>query len=244
MPFNKRKLGEFDRYLRSKFVLSQGLNFLVVIMFILSENTSIAHQFLNELRDRSIQADKLRFRRNMERMGELLAYEISKTLSYRPITVETPLGTADGQELVTPVVLATILRAGIPFHQGFIHLFDQAENAFIGAYRWHPYGADDFDIEMDYITGPDLNGKTLILADPMLATGRSLEKSYHALLRFGIPAQTHIAAIIGSRAGVDFIRQRIPQARLWLGAVDAELNELAYIVPGLGDAGDLAYGPK
>lgn len=213
-------------------------------MFILSDNVSIGNHFINELRDKRIQTDKLRFRRNMERIGELLAYEISKTLSYKNIKIESPLGNAPGREIIPTVVLATIMRAGIPFHHGFLNMFDHAENAFIGAYRWHPNGKDQFDIEMDYITSPDLNGKILILVDPMLATGRSLEMSYHALLRFGLPAQTHIAAIIGSKDGVNHIRQQIPQARLWLGAVDNELNDLSYIVPGLGDAGDLAFGPK
>ena len=214
-------------------------------MFLLSQKPSIADHFLAELRDKNLQKDRLRFRRNIERMGELLASEISKTLTYRTEPVETQLGTASSRSLLQPVVLATIMRAGLPLHQGFLNMFDHADNAFVGAYRGHNINnEDEFEVEMDYITSPDLTGKTLIIIDPMLATGRSLEKVYHALLRFGIPAQTHIAAVIASAEGVNFLQKRIPQCRLWLGAVDKDLNEQYYIVPGLGDAGDLAFGEK
>lgn len=213
-------------------------------MFILSRTPSIADRFLTELRDTTIQADRMRFRRNIERVGELLAYEISKSLAYRQEIIQTPLGPTEGTSLRLPVVLATILRASVPFHQGFLNMFDQAENAFIGAYREHHTQDDNFEIEMDYIASPNLHGKTLILMDPMLATGRSLEKVYHALLRFGTPAQTHVAAVIASPEGVGYLQARIPECRLWLGAVDSHLNEHFYIVPGLGDAGDLAFGPK
>ena len=213
-------------------------------MFILSRTPSIADRFLTELRDTTIQADRMRFRRNIERVGELLAYEISKSLAYRQETIQTPLGPTEGTSLRLPVVLATILRASVPFHQGFLNLFDQAENAFIGAYREHHTQDDNFEIEMDYIASPNLHGKTLILMDPMLATGRSLEKVYHALLRFGTPDQTHVAAVIASPEGVAYLQARMPECRLWVGAVDSHLNEHFYIVPGLGDAGDLAYGPK
>ena len=213
-------------------------------MFILSRTPSIANRFLTELRDTTIQTDRMRFRRNIERVGELLAYEISKSLPYRQETIQTPLGTTEGTSLRLPLVLATILRASVPFHQGFLNLFDQAENAFIGAYREHHKDDDAFEIEMDYIASPNLHGKTLIIMDPMLATGRSLEKVYHALLRFGTPAQTHVAAVIASPEGVDYLQTRMPECRLWLGTVDSHLNEHFYIVPGLGDAGDLAYGPK
>ena len=213
-------------------------------MFILCQKHSIADHFLAELRDVNIQRDRLRFRRNLERVGELLAYEISKTLSYRSEKIQTPLGTAPGARLRQPLVLATILRASLPFHQGFLSMFDQAENAFIGAYRGIHLNDDEFEIEMDYITSPNLHGKTLIIMDPMLATGRSIEKVYHALLRFGIPAQTHIASVIASPEGVEYLRTRMPECRLWLGALDEHLNEHFYIVPGLGDAGDLAFGPK
>ncbi len=213
-------------------------------MFILSHTPSIADHFLAELRDTSLQTDRMRFRRNLERIGELLAFEISKKLAYRTEQIQTPLGSAQGASLRHPVVLATILRASLPFHQGFLTMFDQAENAFIGAYRGHHANSDAFEVEMDYITSPNLHGKTLILMDPMLATGRSLEKVYHALLRFGVPIQTHIAAVIASPEGVQYVQSRMPECRLWLGAVDDHLNEHFYIVPGLGDAGDLAYGPK
>lgn len=213
-------------------------------MFILSHTPSIANRFLTELRDTTIQTDRMRFRRNIERVGELLAYEISKSLAYRQETIQTPLCATEGTSLRLPVVLATILRASVPFHQGFLNMFDQAENAFIGAYREHHTQDDDFEIEMDYIASPNLHGKTLILMDPMLATGRSLEKVYHALLRFGTPAQTHVAAVIASPEGVGYLQTRMPECRLWLGAVDSHLNEHFYIVPGLGDAGDLAFGPK
>jgi uracil phosphoribosyltransferase len=214
-------------------------------MFLLSQKPSIADHFLAELRDINGQNDRMRFRRNIERVGELLAYEISKTLTYRTESVETPLGVSASRSLLQPVVLATIMRAGLPMHQGFLNIFDRADNAFVGAYRGHNINnEDEFEVEMDYITSPDITGKTLIIIDPMLATGRSLEKVYHALLRFGIPAQTHIASVIASSEGVNFLQTRIPQCRLWLGAVDKELNEQYYIVPGLGDAGDLAYGSK
>lgn len=214
-------------------------------MFLLSQKSSIADHYLAELRDVNIQKDRMKFRRNLERIGELLAYEISKSLTFRSGTVETQLGKAPSRYLLQPVVLATILRAGLPLHQGFLNIFDEADNAFIGAYRGHNIGdEEEFEVEMDYITSPDLTGKTLILIDPMLATGRSLEKSYHALLRFGIPAHTHIAAAIASPEGVNFLQKRIPQCRLWLGALDQKLNEQFYIVPGLGDAGDLAFGEK
>ncbi len=214
-------------------------------MFVFTQQPSLANQYIAELRDVSIQQDRLRFRRNLERLGELMAYEISKTLSYHTIAVQTPLGISNTQVLRTQPVLATIMRAGLPFHQGFSNYFDQAENAFAGAYRGSSLsGNDEFEIAMDYIVSPDLSGKTLILCDPMLATGRSLEKVYHALLRYGIPAQTHIAAIIASPEGVRYVQEQLPQCHLWLGAIDDHLNEHFYIVPGLGDSGDLAYGEK
>ncbi|MCX6213263.1 uracil phosphoribosyltransferase [Spirosoma sp.] len=214
-------------------------------MFVFTHQPSLANQYIAELRDVSIQQDRLRFRRNLERLGELMAYEISKNLSYQAIAVQTPLGVSHTQVLRTQPVLATIMRAGLPFHQGFANYFDQAENAFAGAYRGYtPDGDDEFEIAMDYIVSPDLSGKTLILCDPMLATGRSLEKVYHALLRYGIPAQTHIAAVIASPEGVRHVQQQLPQCHLWLGAIDDHLNEHSYIVPGLGDSGDLSFGPK
>ncbi|CCH56103.1 Uracil phosphoribosyltransferase [Fibrisoma limi BUZ 3] len=214
-------------------------------MFVFTQHPSIANQFIAELRDVSVQQDRLRFRRNLERLGELMAYEISKTLPYHNVNVATPLGVAKTQLPRQQPVLATILRAGLPFHQGFTNFFDQAENAFAGAYRGYALGSnDEFEIAMDYISSPDLSGKTLILSDPMLATGRSLEKVYHALLRYGIPAQTHIAAVLASPEGIAYVQERLPQCHLWLGAIDDHLNDHFYIVPGLGDAGDLAFGQK
>ena len=173
-----------------------------------------------------------------------MAYEISKALPYQNAAIQTPLGVSQTQLLLRQPVLATIMRAGLPFHQGMLNYFDEADNAFVGAYRGYGTEDDEFEIEMDYIVGPDLTGRTLILVDPMLATGRSIEKVYHAMLRYGIPAQTHIAAVIASPEGVRYLQERIPQCRLWLGAIDDYLNEHYYIVPGLGDAGDLAFGPK
>ncbi|RYF74399.1 MAG: uracil phosphoribosyltransferase [Cytophagaceae bacterium] len=214
-------------------------------MFVFTQQPSLANQYIAELRDVSIQQDRMHFRRNLERLGELMAYEISKTLLYQNTAVQTPLGVSYTQVLRQQPVLATIMRAGLPFHQGFINYFDQAENAFAGAYRgYSPDKDDDFEIAMDYIVSPDLSGKTLILCDPMLATGRSLEKVYHALLRYGIPAQTHIAAVIASPEGVRHVQQQLPQCHLWLGAIDDHLNEHSYIIPGLGDSGDLSYGGK
>ncbi|TAE38682.1 MAG: uracil phosphoribosyltransferase [Runella slithyformis] len=213
-------------------------------MFVLTQQSSVANHFLAELRDVQIQQDRQRFRRNLGRLGELLAYEISKTMAYKQAEIETSLGKSETQLLRQSPVLATILRASLPFHQGFLNYFDAADSAFIGAYRGHHINDDEFEVEMDYITAPDLNGRPLILMDPMLATGRSIEKVYHALLRFGIPSQTHIAAAIASPEGVRFVQQRMPQCRLWLGAIDKSLNAQYYIVPGLGDAGDLAFGPK
>lgn len=214
-------------------------------MFVFAQQSSLANQFMAELRSVSVQQDRLRFRRNLERLGELMAYEISKKMSYQNVAIQTPLGIANTQILRQQPVLATILRAGLPFHQGFANYFDQAENAFAGAYRGYaPEGSDEFEIAMDYIVSPDLSGKVLILCDPMLATGRSLEKVYHALLRYGIPAQTHIASIIASPEGVQYVQRQLPQCRLWLGAIDDHLNEHFYIVPGLGDSGDLAFGAK
>ncbi|UTA69265.1 MULTISPECIES: uracil phosphoribosyltransferase [Emticicia] len=213
-------------------------------MFVLTENYSVANHFLAELRDQQIQKDALRFRKNMERLGEIFAYEISKTLSYQNKDVTTPLGAKITQQMSQQIVLVTILRAGLPLHQGLLNFFDKAENAFIGAYRGKHDEKESFEIEMDYITSPDIQDKILIISDPMLATGKSIEKAYHAMLRYGIPAKTHIVSAIASRRGVRFINARLPQCRLWIGDVDEEMNNKSYIVPGLGDAGDLAYGGK
>lgn len=213
-------------------------------MFVFADQPSIANHFVAELRDVVIQKDRMRFRRNLERLGELMAYEISKVMSYQVTQVQTPLGVATTQINKQPPVLATILRASLPFHQGFLNYFDQAENAFVGAYRGYLPLGEDFEIAMDYISCPDLSGKIVILMDPMLATGRSLEKVYHALLRYGIPAQMHIAAVLASPEGIRYVQEQMPQCHLWLGAIDERLDAHYYIVPGLGDAGDLAFGEK
>ena len=213
-------------------------------MFILSETNSIANHFIAELRDVNVQQDAMRFRKNMERLGEILAYEISKTLDYQTITVQTPLATTDTFLLKNQPVLAAILRASLPFHQGFLNVFDKAENAFIGAYRGKHRPDETFDVQMDYLASPDLNNKTIILIDPMLATGKSLVKSYEALLSYGKPARIIIAAAITAPEGIAFLQQEIPEAEFFVGAIDEKLNHKFYIIPGLGDAGDLAYGGK
>lgn len=198
-----------------------------------------------ELRSIDIQRDMLRFRRNLQRIGEIMAYEISRTLRYKAIDVATPLATARCQVLDEPVVLGTIFRAGVPFHQGFLDFFDHAENAFVSAYRKYKE-KESFDVHIEYLASPSLEGKTLILADPMLATGASMELSYRALLTKGNPAHIHVASVIASQAAIDYVTRTFPQEKttLWVGAVDAEINSHSYIVPGLGDAGDLAYGTK
>lgn len=210
-----------------------------------AETPSLVSQYLSEMRDVNIQNDRLRFRRNLERVGEITAYEISKTLRYKSEKVLTPLGVkADCQVIAEPVVLATIFRAGVPFHQGFLRYFDQAENAFVSAYRKYRSG-EDFDVMIEYLASPSLEGKTLVLVDPMLATGASMELSYKALLTKGKPAKVHIASVIGSRHAVDYMKAVMPEdSELWVGVIDDEINEHKYIVPGLGDAGDLAYGTK
>lgn len=199
-----------------------------------------------ELRDTTIQQDPLRFRRNLDRIGEIMAYEISKTLDYETVEVTTPLGTAPCQQPADKVVLATILRAGLPFHHGFLSYFDRAENAFVSAYRRYKEKGDSFDVLVEYLASPSIEGKVLVLVDPMLATGSSMELAYKAMLTKGNPARIHVASVIASQKGVDYVKQHFPAERttLWVGAIDREVNAHSYIVPGLGDAGDLAYGEK
>ena len=206
---------------------------------------SILNQFLSELRDVSVQTDSMRFRRNIERIGEIMAYEISKELVYGPRVIKTPLSTAVENVPAAQPVIATILRAGIPFHQGFLNYFDHAQNAFVSAYRKYTDEAH-FDIHIEYIASPRLDGKTLILTDTMLATGASMEYAYEALLTKGRPAHVHIASVIASQQAVEHIRKVFPDEKttVWCATIDPELNERKYIVPGLGDAGDLAYGDK
>jgi len=209
----------------------------------LADHNSVANRFVAELRDVDIQQDRLRFRRNLERLGEILAYEISKTLEYEPFEIETPLGIATTMLPAQRIVLATILRAGLPMHDGMLHYFDQADNVFVAACRRH-HKDGSFDIQLDYITAPDLNGAVLIICDPMLATGASLNLALQQMERFGEPDQVHVATVIASAAGLEAVRRRQPKAHVWMAALDDELTAKAYIVPGLGDAGDLAFGPK
>lgn len=214
------------------------------MLFALDRNLSIANHFLSELRDVSIQKDRLRFRRNLERVGELLAYEISKSLAYLPHEGHSPLAPFNTYLVARPVVLITILRAGVPFFQGFLNMFDWAESAFIGAYRVGEGEAGTLHVQTDYLAAPSLTGKTVIVADPMLATGNSLLEAYRLLSRFGPPDSWNVAAAIASQQGVDNLIRNWPGVNIWTGSIDPQLNSHAYIVPGLGDAGDLAYGAK
>lgn len=206
---------------------------------------SLVSQYLTELRDVKVQNDMLRFRRNLERIGQIMAYEISKCIRYKTVTIDTPLAKCDSRVIEDNIVLATIFRAGIPFHQGFLDYFDSAENAFVSAYRKYKE-KENFDVFIEYIASPDINGKTLVIVDPMLATGTSMELSYRALLTKGTPARIHLASVIASQKAVDYIGDHFPGdiTTLWTGAIDPVINEHSYIVPGLGDAGDLAYGTK
>ncbi len=209
----------------------------------LSLTNSVLSRFVAELRDTSIQKDRLRFRRNMERIGEIFAYEISKTLDYEIEEVETPLGIADAAVQQDTVVLATILRAGLPMHTGMLNYLDDSKNAFVSAYRKH-HKDGTFEIEVQYVSCPDLEGTTLIICDPMLATGSSIDLTIKALLEYGTPEKIHIVTAISSVDGLDFIKRSHPDADIWVAAVDEELTGKSYIVPGLGDAGDLSYGEK
>ncbi|PIF06329.1 MAG: uracil phosphoribosyltransferase [Draconibacterium sp.] len=212
---------------------------------LLGNNHSILDQYLAEIRDQNIQKDPLRFRENMYRIGEIFAYEISKTLDFEVNDVTTPLGTAKVPQLRNQPVLATILRAGLSVHNGLLKIFDRGENCFISAYR--KYTEDGrFEIEFEYMASPSLDNKVVILSDPMLASGRSMEIGYHALFSKGTPSHVHLVSIIASQQGVDYILENIKSnnVTLWLGAVDEGMTPKSYIVPGLGDAGDLAYGEK
>ena len=213
---------------------------------ILNQENTILNKFLAQMRDKGVQKDSMRFRRNMERVGEIMAYEISKSLNYKTRMVETPLGIAAVEEISDKVVIATILRAGLPFHQGFLNYFDDADNGFVSAYRKsRPDGS--FIVDVEYVSTSSLTGKTLILVDPMLATGTSLMLVYDALIRrAGEPDHTHFAAAFASEQGVDYVLKHTnpEKCTLWYAAVDAELTSKSYIVPGIGAAGDLAYGVK
>lgn len=224
-------------------VKTQNLNSHMV--HILSEQNSIFNQYVAELRDATIQKDPMRFRRNLERIGEIMSYEVSKTLDYKTKDTTTPLGIAQTSHLVSQPVIATILRAGLPMHIGVLNYFDRAENAFISAYRRH-HKDNSFDIHVEYVSSPSLEDKVVILCDPMIATGGSIVLAYKAIIAKGIPKHVHILSAISSREGVDFVRANLPTKNftIWCGAVDEELTAHSYIVPGLGDAGDLAFGEK
>lgn len=213
------------------------------MIFNLDEKDTIANKFVAELRSVEIQTDRMRFRRNLERLGEILAYEISKTFDYEEVEVETPLGIATSSIPTEKIVLGTIMRAGLPFHQGMLNIFDEAENAFVSAYRRH-HKDGSFEIKLEYVSCPNLEGCTLILADPMLATGASMVTTLQELLAYGKPKTIHIVVAIAAAPGLDHVQRYFPNANIWLGALDEELTAKSYIVPGLGDAGDLAYGEK
>ena len=211
----------------------------------LGVENSLFNQFVSEVRNVDIQNDAMRFRRNMERMGEIIAYEISKTLLYEKRKITTPLGEVEINLLKQQPVLATILRAGLPLHQGLLNYFDMADNAFISAYRKHDLDGS-FEIQIDYISAPALKNRTLIIVDPMLATGKSMVLTYRELITLGMPKHIHIVSVIASVDGIEYIQKHLPLTKttIWLGAIDQELTAQSYIVPGLGDAGDLSYGAK
>lgn len=216
------------------------------MIHILSQQNTIFNTFLAQIRDKSVQLDSMRFRRNMERVGEIMSYEISKTLSYATTAVETPLGESQMSLVSDKIVIATVLRAGLPLHQGFLNYFDNAQSAFVAAYRKNSKDGT-FKVKVEYVSSSNLEGKVLLLVDPMLATGHSLCQTYEALMeKCGTPLHTHIASVVASEQGVDYALKHLPSksTTLWVGAVDEELTSRAYIVPGIGDAGDLAFGEK
>jgi len=216
-----------------------------MIVHHLLKNKSVLNTFIKEIRDQDIQKDKMRFRRNLERIGEILSYELSKALEYSQETTLTVLGEKNLKVHNNDIIICSILRAGLPLHQGILNYFDAAENAFISAYRHHLKNSTDFEIKVEYFATPNLEGKTLIIADPMLATGKSMVTVYEAIKKFGTPKKIHIVSVIGSEFGVKYIRKYFPKnTELWIADIDTMLNEKGYIVPGLGDAGDLSYGPK
>ncbi|MBL0054504.1 MAG: uracil phosphoribosyltransferase [Bacteroidetes bacterium] len=214
------------------------------MVHLLNKNNSIINHFIGEIRNVDVQGDRLRFKRNLERIGEIAALEISKTMEYENVEITTPLGLANVALLKSQPLLATILRAGLPLHQGLLNYFDGADSAFISAYRRH-HKDGSFDIHVEYLSAPSIENKVLIIADPMIATGQSLVLTYKALLERGTPKHTHIVAAISSRQGIAYLQSHLPDnVSIWTGAIDEELTSKAYIVPGLGDAGDLAYGAK
>ena len=213
-------------------------------IFNFSEYSSLYNKFLSELRDAQIQKDSMRFRKNLERIGEISAYEISKELDHQSLTTNTPLGVSQTNVPKDNLVLATILRAGLPLHTGLLNYFDHAENCFISAYRKHS-SANDFEVEIEYLASPNIQGKVVLLSDTMLASGQAMVLAYKALLKRGTPAKVHIVSVIGSQQGIDLVSENFPEnTTLWIGGVDPKMTTQSYIVPGLGDAGDLAFGEK
>jgi uracil phosphoribosyltransferase len=211
----------------------------------ISSSNSILNHFLAQIRDVHVQGDSMRFRKNIERIGEIMAYELSKTLEYKSVDVQTPLGIKRTTQLADHVVLCSILRAGLALHAGFMNVFDDAENGFVSAFRHHPFGDDRFEIKVEYQAAPSFDGKNLIVIDPMLATGQSIVAVLNQLLDKQTPKEIHIAVVIAAPEGVSFLEQSLPEnTHLWIAALDDRLDEKKYIIPGLGDAGDLAYGSK
>jgi uracil phosphoribosyltransferase len=211
----------------------------------ITQTNSVFNHFLAEMRNVEVQSDRMRFRRNMERAGEIFAYEISKTMNFYTEDIETPLGNAPMQLISDQPVLATILRAGLPLHQGMLNYLDHAECAFISAYRKHHTNDELFDVEIEYLSSPSIDDKILILCDPMLATGASMVLAYKAMLQRGKPKHIHVVSLIASTEGIDHVKKNLPtNTTIWIGNIDVELTAQAYIVPGLGDAGDLAFGEK
>lgn len=216
----------------------------MIVHHLLKKN-SVLNTFIKEIRDQNIQKDSMRFRKNLERIGEVLSYELSKELEYSTETTSTVLGEKNLKVHNNDIIICSILRAGLPLHQGILNYFDTAENAFISAYRNHSKNNTTFEIKVEYFATPALDGKTLIIADPMLATGKSMVTVYEAIKKFGNPKKIHIISVIGSELGVNYIKKHYPKnTELWIADIDPTLNEKGYIVPGLGDAGDLSYGPK
>jgi uracil phosphoribosyltransferase len=211
----------------------------------ISENNSVLNHFLGQIRNVNVQNDSMRFRRNIERIGEIMAYELSKILPYKEIEIQTPLGIKKTTEIDTDLVLCPILRAGLPLHNGFLNYFDHAENSFVSACRYHPNGGDEFEILVEYQAISNLNNKTVLLLDPMLATGQSIVAVHKKLIENAAPAEFHIVVVIAAPEGIAHLEENLPEnCHLWVASLDEKLNEKNYIVPGLGDAGDLAYGSK
>ncbi|TJY35776.1 uracil phosphoribosyltransferase [Pontimicrobium aquaticum] len=216
-----------------------------MILHDFSKENSILNQFIAELRDVNIQKDTMRFRKNIERIGEVLGYELSKTLNYKDKKVKTPFGHKTVLMPQNNLVLCSVLRAGLPLHQGLLNYYDKAENAFISAYRYHRDNQDAFKVIVKYLAAPSLTNKTLVLTDPMLATGKTLENVYSALKKHGIPKQIHIVSVIGSKIGVEYVKKIFSEdTHLWIATIDDTLSSKGYIIPGLGDAGDLSFGLK